>query len=81
MVAPIGVVSSRPSGRKGYCSAALASRQKDIAEVRDSSEDGEETMPHEWEELDDEVAAGSSCPMPDYGTLAVAYGSRDGVGG
>ena len=37
-------------------------------------------MPHEWEELDDEVAAGSSRPMPDCGTLAVAYGSRDGVG-
>ena len=37
-------------------------------------------MPHEWEELDDEVAAGSSRPMPDCGTLAVAYGSKDGVG-
>jgi hypothetical protein len=52
----MGVISSRQCGRKGYCLAALASRQKDIADGRDSSEDGEETMPHEWEELDDEVA-------------------------
>jgi hypothetical protein len=37
-------------------------------------------MSHEWEGLEDEVAAGSSCPMPDCGTLAVAYGPRDGVG-
>ena len=66
--------------QKGLLLRALASRQKDIAQVRDSSEDGEETMPHEWEELDDEVAAGSSCTMPDCGTLAVAYGSRDDVG-
>ncbi len=38
-------------------------------------------MLREWEELDDEVAAGASCPMPECGTLAVAYGPRDGVGG
>ena len=36
-------------------------------------------MPDDWEEHD-EVAAGSSCPMPDCGTLAVAYRSADGVG-
>jgi hypothetical protein len=50
----MGVISSRPSGRKGSCFTALASRPKDIAQVRDSSEDGEETMPHEWGERDDE---------------------------
>jgi len=71
MVAPMGVISSCHCGRKGYCLAALVSRQIDIADVRDSSEDGEETLPHEWERLDDEVAAGSSCPMPACGTLAV----------
>ena len=43
MVAPLGVISARQCGRKGYCLAALASQQKDIADVRDSSEDGEET--------------------------------------
>jgi len=37
-------------------------------------------MPHEWEELDDEVAAGASCPMPDCGALAVASRATDGVG-
>jgi len=71
MVAPLGVISSRHCGRKGYCLAALASRQKDIADVRDvrdSAEDGEETMPHEWEKLDDEVAAGAICAMPDWRT-------------
>jgi hypothetical protein len=68
MVAPLGVISSRQCGRKGYCLAALASRQKDIADVRDSAEDGEETMPHEWEKLDDEVAAGAICVMPDWRT-------------
>jgi hypothetical protein len=36
--------------------------------VRDSAEDGEETMPHEWEKLDDEVAAGAICAMPDWRT-------------
>jgi hypothetical protein len=77
----MGVISSCQCGRKGYCLAALVSRQKDIADVRDSSEDGEETMPHEWEDHDDELAAGSSCPMPACGTLAVAYGSRHDVEG
>jgi hypothetical protein len=37
-------------------------------------------MPHEWEELDDEVAAASICPMPDCGALVVAYRSADDVG-
>lgn len=35
-------------------------------------------MPADWDEHDD-VAAGSSCPMPDCGALAVAYRSKDGV--
>jgi len=70
------MISSRQCGRKGYCLAALASRQKDIADVRDSSEDGEETLPHEWEKLDDEVAAGSSCPCP----LAVRWRLPTGRG-
>jgi len=33
----------------------------------------------DWDEHDD-VAAGSSCPMPDCGELAFAYRSMDGVG-
>ena len=37
-------------------------------------------MPDDWDEPDDVVAAMSSCPMPDCGALAVAYGSTDGVG-
>jgi hypothetical protein len=52
MVAPLGVISSRQCGRKGYCLAALASRQKDIADVGDSAEDGKETMPNEWDGQD-----------------------------
>ena|ERR1035438_5899210 len=79
MVTLMGVVSSRPSGRKGYCSAALASRQIGTADAPDSSVDGEGTMPNGWDEHDD-VAAGSSCPMPDCGALVVAYRSADGVG-
>jgi len=35
-------------------------------------------MPDNWDEHDD-IAAGSSCPMPDCGVLAVAYRSADGV--
>lgn len=63
-----------PSGRKGYCLAALASRQKDIAQVRDSSEDGEETMPHEheWEELD-EVEMASLVSAARLGVAAFVY--------
>jgi hypothetical protein len=61
-----------PSGRKGYCLAALASRQKDIGQVRDSSEDGEETMPHEWEELD-EVEMASLVSAPRLGAAAFVY--------
>ena len=30
-------------------------------------------MPHEWEELDDELAAGAICPMPDCGALVIAF--------
>jgi hypothetical protein len=36
-------------------------------------------MPDDWDEHDD-VATGSSCPMPDCGALAVTYRSADGVG-
>ena len=36
-------------------------------------------MPDDWDEHDD-IAAGSSCPMPNCGELAVAYRSTDGVG-
>ena len=35
-------------------------------------------MPDDWNEHDD-IAAGSSCPMPNCGELAVAYRSTDGV--
>ena len=35
-------------------------------------------MPDEWDEHDD-IAAGSSCPMPNCGELAVAYRSTDTV--
>jgi len=37
-------------------------------------------MTHEWEERDDEVAAGAICPTPDCGALAVAFGATDSVG-
>jgi len=30
-------------------------------------------VPHEWEELDDEVAAGAICPMPACGALVIAF--------
>ena len=35
-------------------------------------------MLDDWDEHDD-IAAGSSCPMPNCGELAVAYRSTDGV--
>lgn len=37
-------------------------------------------MPYDWEEHDDEVAAGAICPEPDCGALAFAYRSTDLVG-
>lgn len=37
-------------------------------------------MAHEWEERDDEVAAGVICPMPDCGALMVAYRPPDRTG-
>ena len=37
-------------------------------------------MAYEWEERDDEVAAGAICPMPDCGALAVAFGAMNVVG-
>jgi hypothetical protein len=37
-------------------------------------------MPDDWDEQDDVVAAGASCPVPDCGALAVAYRSTEGVG-
>ena len=36
-------------------------------------------MADDWDEHDEVVAAGSSCPMPDCGALVVAYRSADGV--
>jgi hypothetical protein len=80
MVTPMAVISSRQILRKGYCSGALASRQKDIVEVRDSSADREDTMPDDWDERDDVVAAGSICPIPDCGALVVTYGPPDRTG-
>jgi len=37
-------------------------------------------MSHEWDERDDEVAAGVICPMPDCGALLVAYTPPDRTG-
>ena len=36
-------------------------------------------MSHDWDERDDEVAAGANCPVPDCGALAVCYRPSDGV--
>ena len=36
-------------------------------------------MSHDWDERDDEVAAGANCPMPDCGALAVSYKPSDEV--
>jgi hypothetical protein len=30
-------------------------------------------VPHEWKELDDEVAGGAICPMPECGALVIAF--------
>jgi hypothetical protein len=30
-------------------------------------------VPHEWEDLANEVAAGAVCPMPECGALAIAF--------
>ena len=30
-------------------------------------------MPQVWEEVDDEVAAGALCPMPECGVLVIAF--------
>jgi hypothetical protein len=30
-------------------------------------------MPQAWEEVDDEVAAGAICPMPECGALVIAF--------
>ena len=37
-------------------------------------------MSHDWDEGDDEVAAGANCPMPDCRALVVSYRSSDNVG-
>ena len=37
-------------------------------------------MPDDWDEHDDVVAAGASCPVPDCGALAIAYRSMEDVG-
>ena len=34
-------------------------------------------MPDDWDEPDNEVAAGSSCPVPECGALVVAYRPPD----
>ena len=37
--------------------------------------DGKNTMQDDWYEHDNDVASGSSCPIPECGALAVAYRS------
>jgi hypothetical protein len=37
-------------------------------------------MPGNWDEQEDVVAAGASCPIPDCGALAVTYRLTEGVG-
>lgn len=37
-------------------------------------------MLHEWDESDDEVVAGATCPMSDCGALVLAYRPTDGRG-
>ncbi|MGA2648476.1 MAG: hypothetical protein ABSF15_27650 [Candidatus Sulfotelmatobacter sp.] len=61
------------------CSVLFRYLEEGLTDVRDSFADGEGTMPDDWDEHND-VAAGSSCPIPDCGALAVAYRSTDGVG-
>ena len=36
-------------------------------------------MPRNWEECNDEVAAGAICPAPDCGALVAAYGPLQGA--
>jgi len=36
-------------------------------------------MPHDWEQREDVIAAGTTCPMPDCGALAIAYRSTEDV--
>lgn len=38
-----------------------------------------QAMPDDWEQKEEVIAAGTSCPMPDCGALTVAYRSTDGV--
>lgn len=37
------------------------------------------TLSLDWDEHDDAVAAGASCPLPDCGALAVCYRPSDGM--
>ena len=39
------------------------------------------TIPNDWEERDDVVAAGSICPILDCGALAVSYKQPECTGG
>lgn len=36
-------------------------------------------MSHDWDERNDEVAAGANCPMPDCGALALSYRPSDSI--
>ena len=37
-------------------------------------------MSHDWDERDDEVAAGANCPMPHCGAMVVSYRPSDSIG-
>ena len=36
-------------------------------------------MPHDWEQREDVIAAGTTCPMPDCAALTLTYRSADDV--
>jgi hypothetical protein len=47
-------------------------------EARSSSKDAR-TLPHDWEQRDDIVAAASQCPAPDCSSLVIEYRAAGSV--
>lgn len=68
----------RQTEERGCCSVVFAFRYRSNFEIaRDDYPT--KTMPHDREQREDVIAAGTTCPMPDCGALAIAYRSTEDV--
>ena len=76
-----GPTALPPSGCRYYflllCSPAIADSMHGRSTFAEKVWMAKDTMLNDWHENDNDVASGSSCPIPECGALAVTFGPKD----